>query len=245
MKLALRQRVPSVYSQALFSALMGDIERQGNLLAEGRLAGRHFTATSIPTTGDFAVGDIVWNSAPSDGGILGWVCTASGSPGTLKAFGFVGFDSEAKNTVLAGPSSGANAAPAFRALTIADIAVFGQLTASLAADVALNNTASYFDGPSIAQGTSGTWCVSGTVTMQDTAAAVFDVKLWDGTTVIASSRCNSTGAQSMTLSLSGYIASPSGNLRISAKDSTNTTGKIQANITSNSKDSTITAFRLA
>lgn len=91
MKLALRQRVPAVYSQALLSSLMGDIERQGNLLAEGRLSGRHFTATSVPTTGDFAVGDIVWNSAPTEAGaagskyvLLGWICITAGSPGTLR-----------------------------------------------------------------------------------------------------------------------------------------------------------------
>src|SRR2546426_953355 len=37
------------------------------------------------------------------------------------------------------------------------------ITNSLGADVALNNTANYFDGPSVAQGTSGTWFASGTV----------------------------------------------------------------------------------
>lgn len=43
--------------------------------------------TAAPATGTWAVGDIVWNSAPAAGGTLGWVCTTGGSPGTWKAFG--------------------------------------------------------------------------------------------------------------------------------------------------------------
>lgn len=45
--------------------------------------------TSAPTTGTWAVGDKVKNSAPSESGsagskyvIIGWVCTVSGTPGT-------------------------------------------------------------------------------------------------------------------------------------------------------------------
>ena len=246
-KLALKQGVPVKYDQSKIQSLFAAIENQVNNLAEGRIAGRHFTATSVPTTGSFALGDVVWNSAPSNGGILGWVCTAAGSPGTLKAFGFIGFDSEAKNTVLAGPSSGANAAPTFRALTIADIAVFGQLTSSLAADVALNNTANYFDGPSVAQGSSGTWFASGNVTVMDATPGniAFDVKLWDGTTVVDSTELVLPQSFRGIVTLSGLIANPVGNLRISVKDSFSTAGLIKANYSGNSKDSTITAFRLA
>jgi hypothetical protein len=121
------------------------------------------------------------------------------------------------------------------------------ITNSLGGDVALNNTAVYFDGPSIAQGSSGTWFVSGTVTCVDTsAAAQFDFKLWDGTTVIDSARhFLSVAAGEFTVSLSGYITSPAGNLRISAKDITTTNGVIRFNQTGNSKDSTITALRIA
>lgn len=120
------------------------------------------------------------------------------------------------------------------------------ITASLGADVALNNTGLYFDGPSIAQGTSGTWFVSGTVTLQDTAgAAQFRVKLWDGTTVIAATvgRTDVINAV-VTVSLSGYIASPAGNLRISVSDVTSTSGVIRFNATTLSKDSTISAVRV-
>lgn len=118
-------------------------------------------------------------------------------------------------------------------------------TNSLGADVLLNNIGTYFDGPSIAQGTSGTWWASGTVTLQDSAVAAIPCKLWDGTTVIASvngfiSVANSNNA----VTLSGFISSPAGNIRISCKDATNTTGKILFNTTGNSKDSTISAHRI-
>jgi hypothetical protein len=119
-------------------------------------------------------------------------------------------------------------------------------TNSLGADVLLNNTANYFDGPSVAQGTSGTWFASGTVTLIDTGvAANINCKLWDGTTVIASTNITTPAANFVVSeSLSGYLASPAANLKISCKDAQATTGKILFNGTANSKDSTITAFRI-
>jgi hypothetical protein len=119
------------------------------------------------------------------------------------------------------------------------------LTASLPADRATNAT-TYTDGPSVAQGASGTWFVSGTVSLVDTAAArTFSCKLWDGTTVIAScSTTTSATSFSTTVSLSGYIISPAGNLRISVIQASGTTGKMLFNQTGNSKDSTISAFRI-
>ena len=126
---------------------------------------------------------------------------------------------------------------------------FTPITASLGANVAMNNTANYFDGPSVAQGTSGTWFASGTIGVQDTTVGnnVIQVKLWDGTTVIASCFAVLSGATSSAaaISLSGFISAPAGNIRISAKDVTTTAGLILFNGTGNSKDSTITAIRIA
>lgn len=45
--------------------------------------------TSVPTVGTWAVGDIVYNSTPTAGGTVGWVCTAAGTPGTWKTFGTI------------------------------------------------------------------------------------------------------------------------------------------------------------
>jgi len=126
---------------------------------------------------------------------------------------------------------------------------FTPITASLGANVALNNTANYFDGPSVAQGTSGTWFASGTIGVQDTTVGnnVIQVKLWDGTTVIASCFAVLAGAASSAtaISLSGFISAPAGNIRISVKDISTTAGLIIFNGTGNSKDSTITAIRIA
>jgi hypothetical protein len=120
------------------------------------------------------------------------------------------------------------------------------LTASLGADVA-TNASTYTDGPSIAQGASGTWFVSGTVTVLDTAAVrTFNCKLWDGTNVIASCVVSTGGANFfLAASLSGFIKSPVNNLRISVIATAGTTGKIIFNGSGNSKDSAISAFRIA
>lgn len=124
-----------------------------------------------------------------------------------------------------------------------------QITNSLSGDVSLNNTSNYFDGPSVAQGSTGTWFCSGTVTLLDPSGAQDNmaVKLWDGTTVIASTAVTvgTQANQGCAISLSGYLASPAGNLRISVRDTTTTTGLIKFNFSGNSKDSTITAYRIA
>jgi hypothetical protein len=232
-RLVLELRVPSEYKKTDIAEIIRAICTQVNNLSEGRLSARYNAQSSVPTTNSYAKGDFIpdincTSSASVAAGLgaayvrLGWVCTSSGSPGT-----FV----EAR--ALTGGGTG--------------FPSFSPITSSLGADVALNNTANYFDGPSIAQGTSGTWFVTGTVTVDDTSgAAVIDAKLWDGNTVIASCRDFVQSANRATvINLSGYIASPAGNLRISVKDSTNTSGKIVFNASGNSKDSTITAIRIA
>jgi|SRR6516164_4401685 hypothetical protein len=121
------------------------------------------------------------------------------------------------------------------------------ITNSLAADIPLNNTAQYFHGPVVTQGSSGTWFVSGTVTLRDTAgAANFNCVLWDGTNVIASGAVYApvAGANAV-VALSGYIVSPTGNLKISVQDVTSVSGLIKYNISANAHDSTITAYRIA
>lgn len=118
--------------------------------------------------------------------------------------------------------------------------------ASLGSNVALNNTANYFDGPSVAQGATGTWYASGTVTVQDTAgAANIDCKLWDGSSVLDSSRASVSAANLVvSIALSGQVASPSGNIRISCKDNASTSGLILFNATGNTADSRINVHRI-
>lgn len=45
--------------------------------------------SAAPTTGTWAVGDIVYNDTPTAGGFIGWVCTTAGTPGTWKTFGAI------------------------------------------------------------------------------------------------------------------------------------------------------------
>lgn len=122
----------------------------------------------------------------------------------------------------------------------------GQLTNSLGANVALNNTANYFDGPSVAQGTTGTWFASGSVTVLDTGVGANIIcKLWDATTVISSGSLTTTAVgQNMTMALSGVLTSPAANIRISCRDTSANTGLISFNASGNSKDSTVAAFRI-
>lgn len=120
------------------------------------------------------------------------------------------------------------------------------LTNTLVADVLLNNTANYFDGPSVAQGAVGTWFACATVTLFDTATAAMFLKLWDGTNIASSSVGVVLSTQTINVfTLSGIFTSPPGNIRLSVRDSTNTSGKILCNQSGLAKDSSITVVRLA
>src|SRR6266404_1299183 len=120
------------------------------------------------------------------------------------------------------------------------------LTSSLGADVTMNVAGTYFDGPSVAQGVTGTWFASGTVTIFDpTTASATNCKLWDGTTIMASVSIDMRAVNTpLPGPLSGFIASPAGNIRISCSRTSGTTGLIKFNQSGNSKDSTISVFRI-
>lgn len=45
------------------------------------------TADAMPTSGEWNVGDIAWNSTPQTSSYIGWVCVISGNPGVWKPFG--------------------------------------------------------------------------------------------------------------------------------------------------------------
>jgi hypothetical protein len=118
-------------------------------------------------------------------------------------------------------------------------------TASLGADVPTNNTANYFDGPSLTLGT-GVWLVITHTTVSDSAAAsAFYLKLWDGTTVGASAAVETGGAGFRAhVTLSAVITNPVGPVRASVRGPSTTTGSIRFNVSGSSKDSTITAVRI-
>ena len=117
---------------------------------------------------------------------------------------------------------------------------------ALGANVGLTTTV-YRDGPSVAQGSTGTWFAAGSVSCSDASAfGVFLVVLWDGTTPIASGILTSPANSTGTISLSGFLANPAGNLRMSVKSGTGiTNGTMLFNSSGNSKDSVISVVRIA
>jgi hypothetical protein len=86
-KLVLDQQIPNEYKRADIAEVIRAICQQVNSHSEGRLAGRYQAQVSSPASVAAAVGDIVWNSTPSSGGPLGWVCVTSGNPATFYPFG--------------------------------------------------------------------------------------------------------------------------------------------------------------
>lgn len=88
-KLSSTQRLPHDYNLQSIEAIFRLIDTQVNAVSEGRLAGTYNASAAVPTTGTYAIGDFIRNSAPAELGgggskyvILGFVCTASGTPGT-------------------------------------------------------------------------------------------------------------------------------------------------------------------
>lgn len=110
--------------------------------------------------------------------------------------------------------------------------------------VAVNLAASYQDGPSVAQGTTGTWFASGNATVTGTANDTITCKLWDGTTLIDSGVVAVSSGGASSLHLSGLLASPAANLRISCFNATAIRGTIATGNGVDAKASTITAFRI-
>ncbi len=108
-------------------------------------------------------------------------------------------------------------------------------------------TGSFTDGPVVAQGATGTWFASGSIVLEDVTNAqnAFNVRLWDGTTVISSGTCNIlSSAQQVQISLSGYLATPAGNLRISVEAANHNSAFMAFNLSGDSKDCGISAYRI-
>jgi len=61
----------------------------GDINGTYRSLGLNPNTNSAPASGTWKTGDIVYNTAPTAGDYLGWVCTAGGTPGTWKQFGAI------------------------------------------------------------------------------------------------------------------------------------------------------------
>jgi len=113
------------------------------------------------------------------------------------------------------------------------------------ADISITNT-SYTDGPSVAQGTTGVWYASGSITFTDgVGAANVSGILWDGQTIVASGNVNINAATAMrTMSLSGIFTNPSTNIKISALNQTRAAGLLKNTVSGSSRDCSLYAFRI-
>ena len=130
------------------------------------------------------------------------------------------------------------------------VAAFGTSATShiLTGDVALNNAANYFVGPTITLPSTGTWVIFGYATLVDTAgAAAFIARLARSSTIFASSRNTSTGASNPTTIAIGAVISGTAAdvINFECRDSGSTSGSIAYNNSGNSKDSAMFGFRIA
>jgi len=195
-----------------------------------------------------AIADLTVPSCSSAGNALQWTtntgfgCASgvSSIAGNTGAFTLGNGLTNSVNNILVSAGTGITVAGGSVATNLSTV------TNTIGADVALNNTGSYFDGPTVAQGTSGTWLATGTVTFLDTSAgANFAVKLGDGTTIIDSSAFTTSSANILgSISLSGILASPVANIRMSVRDLSTTSGVIKFNASGNGKDGTLTVIRI-
>ena len=63
-----------------------DLEVQGNVSFGGK---KFITGNTEPTQGVYTKGDICWNQDPGEHNFVGWICVASGTPGTWLPFGAI------------------------------------------------------------------------------------------------------------------------------------------------------------
>lgn len=61
-----------------------DLHVAGPIRFSGNL---HTTGTQPPSFGNYTAGDIVWNSTPTPGNWVGWICISAGTPGQWRPFG--------------------------------------------------------------------------------------------------------------------------------------------------------------
>lgn len=117
------------------------------------------------------------------------------------------------------------------------------LSNSLAANVTFATTVT--DGPQTTQGSSGTWLATGSVSITAPTGSLQGTSvLWDGTTRIDSASWNMGVDVQNVISLSGVLASPVGNIRISSAVTAGSDGTMLANTSGYAKDSSLTVIRI-
>lgn len=213
-------------------------------MAAFTLKGNATGGSAVPT--DISIPALTQKSSPISGD---YILIADSAASNALKYATVGSVATAGTVASVGGLTGAvTLGPTLSTSSNSIITHFTPITNALTANVPLSGSSTYNNGPAIAQGSSGTWYVTGTVTITNTSvASKFNAKLWDGTTVVASSANVSFSPGNPTsISLSGFITSPAGNLRIDVADTAgSTSGLILFNNTGSSQDSMISAIRIA
>lgn len=65
------------------------IDRSKMSLLKGISLHAYENGTTAPTAGNHTLAEVVYNTSPASGSPVGWVCTATGNPGTWKEFGTI------------------------------------------------------------------------------------------------------------------------------------------------------------
>ena len=65
------------------------IDRSKMSLLKGTSLYAYESGSTAPTEGNHTIGEVVYNTIPASGSPVGWVCTATGNPGTWKEFGTI------------------------------------------------------------------------------------------------------------------------------------------------------------
>lgn len=87
----LQSRPVKVFGPLSVNVNNPDPNMQFTVAGDVSIGGKRFTsAAHAPTTGDWSMGDICWNSHPSPTSYIGWVCIVTGAPGQWAPFGVIG-----------------------------------------------------------------------------------------------------------------------------------------------------------
>lgn len=192
-------------------------------------------------TASLAIGQIVSTMPPLGVGSLSGDCTST-------AAGVITCSKTGGTSFAAVATSGSASDLGTGTLPTARLGGLSAITNSLGSNTALNNS-TYTNGPIIAQGTTGTWYVTGTVTLTDSATtALISCKIFDTvtTTNILSSVAEHAQVAGLnsSVSMSGFLATPGGSIALACKSSAAATSSMVFNASGNSKDSTLTGFRV-
>lgn len=201
------------------------------------------TLATVATSGAYA--DLSGKPSLATVATTGAYADLSGKP-TLGTAAALNVGTGASQVVQLDASSKLPAVDGSQLTNLPGAAGLTRVSNALTADVNLTDNALH-DGPSIAAGT-GTWLFMGYVTLLDaTGAATFNVQMWDGTTVIASTVATTNAANgTVEVALQGFITNPAANVRISVADSNGTpNGRIKFNFSGKNKDSQISGLKVA